>query len=202
MGTTGQSITLANSIIGVGILAMPFCFQQCGVLLAALILLSMGLVSRLCCYFLLKSAIITRRRSYEFIAFHIFGPGGKMAVELGIIGFLMGTCIAYFVVVGDLGPQIIAKLFNINQSDILRTSIMVIVSLVCVLPLGLLRNVDSLSNVSAATIAFYFCLVIKVIAEATSQLFTSDWMSRIELWKPSGVLQCVPIFSMALFCQT
>ncbi|XP_050351959.1 putative sodium-coupled neutral amino acid transporter 10 isoform X2 [Nymphalis io] len=202
MGTTGQSITLANSIIGVGILAMPFCFQQCGVLLATLILLSMGLVSRVCCYFLLKSAIITRRRSYEFLAFHIFGPGGKMAVEMGIIGFLMGTCIAYFVVVGDLGPQIIAKMLNINQSDILRTSIMVIVSLVCVLPLGLLRNVDSLSNVSAATIAFYFCLVIKVIAEATTQLFTADWTSRIEMWKPSGVLQCVPIFSMALFCQT
>ncbi|XP_034831309.1 putative sodium-coupled neutral amino acid transporter 10 [Maniola hyperantus] len=201
MGTTGQSITLANSIIGVGILAMPFCFQQCGVLLATLILLSMGLISRLCCYFLLKSAIITRRRNYEFLAFHIFGPAGKMAVEMGIIGFLMGTCIAYFVVVGDLGPQIIAKMFNINQSDILRTSIMVIVSLLCVLPLGLLRNVDSLSNVSAATIAFYLCLVIKVIVEATGQLFTSDWTSRIELWKPSGVLQCVPIFSMALFCQ-
>ncbi|CAH0729543.1 unnamed protein product, partial [Brenthis ino] len=202
MGTTGQSITLANSIIGVGVLAMPFCFQQCGVLLATLILISMGLVSRLCCYFLLKSAIITRRRNYEFLAFHIFGPAGKMAVELGIIGFLMGTCIAYFVVVGDLGPQIIAKMLNINQSDILRTSIMVIVSLVCVLPLGLLRNVDSLSNVSAATIAFYFCLVIKVIAEATTQLFAGDWTSRIEMWKPAGVLQCVPIFSMALFCQT
>ncbi|XP_013140153.1 PREDICTED: putative sodium-coupled neutral amino acid transporter 10 isoform X2 [Papilio polytes] len=114
----------------------------------------------------------------------------------------MGTCIAYFVVVGDLGPQIIAKMFNINQSDILRTSIMVIVSLVCVLPLGLLKNVDSLSNVSAATICFYFCLVIKVIFEATSQLLTNDWHIRIETWKPSGVLQCVPIFSMALFCQT
>lgn len=53
-------------------------------------------------------------------AFHVFGPAGKLAVEVGIIGFLMGTCIAYFVVVGDLGPQIIAKMFNINQSDILR----------------------------------------------------------------------------------
>ncbi|CAG4939109.1 unnamed protein product [Parnassius apollo] len=202
MGTTGQSITLANSIIGVGILAMPFCFQQCGVLLATVILLLMGFVSRLCCYFLLKSAIITRRRTFEFLAFHVFGSAGKLAVELGIIGFLMGTCIAYFVVVGDLGPQIIAKMLNINQSDILRTSIMVIVSLVCVLPLGLLRNVDSLSNVSAATICFYFCLVIKVILEATSQLLTADWHIRIETWKPSGVLQCVPIFSMALFCQT
>ncbi|XP_032520560.2 putative sodium-coupled neutral amino acid transporter 10 [Danaus plexippus] len=202
MRVTGVSITLANSIIGVGILAMPFCFQQCGIILATLILILMGLVSRLCCYFLLKSAIITRRRNYEFLAFHIFGSVGKTAIELGIIGFLMGTCVAYFVVVGDLGPQIIAKIFNINQSDTLRTSIMVIVSLVCVLPLGLLRNVDSLSNVSAATIAFYFCLVIKVIAEATSEMISSDWTSRIELWKPAGVLQCVPIFSMALFCQT
>ncbi|XP_038223497.1 putative sodium-coupled neutral amino acid transporter 10 [Zerene cesonia] len=202
MGTTGQSITLANSIIGVGILAMPFCFQQCGVLLATLILLCMGLVSRLCCYFLLKSAIITRRRNYEFLAFHVFGSPGKMAVEVGIIGFLMGTCIAYFVVVGDLGPQIISKMFNINQSDILRTSIMVIVSLVCVLPLGLLRNVDSLSNVSAATIAFYFCLVMKVITEAGSQMLATDAHNKIEMWKPSGLLQCVPIFSMALFCQT
>ncbi|XP_073947368.1 uncharacterized protein [Choristoneura fumiferana] len=202
MGTTGQSITLANSIIGVGILAMPFCFQQCGVLLATLILLSMGLVSRLCCYFLLKAALLARRRNFEFLAFHVFGSAGKMAVELGIIGFLMGTCIAYFVVVGDLGPQIIAKMFNINQSDILRTSIMVIVSLVCVLPLGLLRNVDSLSNVSAATIGFYFCLVIKVISEAATQLFTAELGARMELWKPQGVLQCVPIFSMALFCQT
>ncbi|XP_063363598.1 putative sodium-coupled neutral amino acid transporter 10 [Cydia amplana] len=201
MGTTGQSITLANSIIGVGILAMPFCFQKCGVLLATLILLSMGLVSRLCCHFLLKSALLARRRNFEFLAFHVFGPAGKMAVELGIIGFLIGTCIAYFVVVGDLGPQIIAKMFNINQSDILRTSIMVIVSLVCVLPLGLLRNVDSLSNVSAATIGFYFCLVIKVISEATSQLLTAEWGS-VEQWRPQGVLQCVPIFSMALFCQT
>lgn len=202
MGTTGQSITLANSIIGVGILAMPFCFQQCGVLLATLILLFMGLISRLCCYFLLKSALLARRRNFEFLAFHVFGQAGKIAVEVGIIGFLMGTCIAYFVVVGDLGPQIIAKMFNISQSDILRTSIMVIVSLVCVLPLGLLRNVDSLSNVSAATIAFYFCLVMKVILEAASQLVWSEWPRRVEMWRPAGLLQCVPIFSMALFCQT
>nr|XP_049706540.1 putative sodium-coupled neutral amino acid transporter 10 isoform X1 [Helicoverpa armigera] len=202
MGTTGQSITLANSIIGVGILAMPFCFQQCGVLLATLILLFMGLVSRLCCHFLLKSALLARRRNFEFLAFHVFGQAGKIAVEVGIIGFLMGTCIAYFVVVGDLGPQIIAKMFNINQSDILRTSIMVIVSIVCVLPLGLLRNVDSLSNVSAATIAFYFCLVMKVIFEAAGVMLTSDWNQRVEMWRPAGLLQCVPIFSMALFCQT
>ena len=43
------------------------CFFQCGLLLATLILLFMGLISRLCCHFLLKSAILARRRNFEFL---------------------------------------------------------------------------------------------------------------------------------------
>lgn len=41
-------------------------------------------------------------------------------VELCVIGYLMGTCITYFVVVGDLGPQITAKVLNLNQTNTLR----------------------------------------------------------------------------------
>lgn len=54
------------------------------------------------------------------LASYIFGPSGKLMAELCVIGYLMGTCITYFVVVGDLGPQIIAKLIDINGSDSLR----------------------------------------------------------------------------------
>lgn len=42
-------------------------------------------------------------------------------VELCTIGYLMGTCVAYFVVVGDLGPQIIAKLFDMDHTSTLRS---------------------------------------------------------------------------------
>lgn len=42
-------------------------------------------------------------------------------VELCTIGYLMGTCVAYFVVVGDLGPQIIAKLFDMDYTSTLRS---------------------------------------------------------------------------------
>lgn len=55
-----------------------------------------------------------------FAAFHIFGPSGKLMVELCLIGYLMGTCIAYFVVVGDLGPQIVSKLFGVEITESLR----------------------------------------------------------------------------------
>lgn len=118
-------------------------------------------------------------------ASYIFGSSGKLMVELCLIGYLMGSCITYFVVVGDLGPQIIAKLFNINHSDSLRylkwtfcykkwlqplinsisffrTFIMIIVTLFCIIPLCLLKNIESLSAICISSILFYFCLVLKV----------------------------------------
>lgn len=78
---------------------------------------------------------------------------------------------------------------------------MILVTLFCVLPLGFLKNVDSLSTVCTASIGFYFCLVIKVISEAKPHIQEGDWFEHVEYWKFSGVLQCLPIFSLALSCQ-
>ena len=37
-------ITLANSIIGVAILSMPYCFKQCGIILATVMILFSGII--------------------------------------------------------------------------------------------------------------------------------------------------------------
>ena len=153
--------TLANGIIGVSVLAMPYCFKQCGIILATIMLLVSSILSRLACHFLIKSAVISRRRNYEFLAFHAFGNTGKFLVELCTIGFLLGTCVAYFVVIGDLGPEIVGKIFDKTPQDI-RTSLLITSAVFIVLPLGLLKNIDSLSSVCIATIVFYVILVMKV----------------------------------------
>ncbi|XP_033208511.1 putative sodium-coupled neutral amino acid transporter 10 [Belonocnema kinseyi] len=194
-------MTLANGVIGVSVLAMPFCFKQCGIFLAIILLLLSSMLSRLACHFLVKSAVMSRRRNFEFLAFHAFGHMGKFFVELFIIGFLLGTCIAFFVVVGDLGPEIIGKVINKNSEDI-RTSLLIFTAILIVLPLGLLRNIDSLATISTATIGFYICLVLKVIGESTQHIFAGDWYEHVNFWRPAGILQCLPIFAMALFCQT
>ncbi|XP_031630114.1 putative sodium-coupled neutral amino acid transporter 10 [Contarinia nasturtii] len=198
---TGYIMTLANSIIGVGILAMPFCFQKCGILLSILLLALSNAITRLACHYLLKSSIKARRKNFEFLASYIFGSSGKLMVELCVIGYLMGTCITYFVVVGDLGPQFIAKLFNVNSTDSLRTFIMILVTIFCIIPLCLLRNIESLSLMCISSIIFYFCLVLKIFFESESKMVTNSWYNNVWWWRPSGITQCLPIFSMALSCQ-
>lgn len=199
---TGLVMTLANSIIGVGILAMPFCFQKCGIILATVLLIVSNWITRVCCHYLIKSSLLTRRKSFEFLGFHAFGSSGKLLVELCIIGYLLGTCITYFVVVGDLGPQIVMKMFAYAAGySHLRTFFMFAVTLFCILPLGMLKNVDSLATVCTASIGFYVCLVIKIILESKAHILANDWSTNVAYWEPAGVLQCLPIFSMALSCQ-
>ncbi|XP_053658222.1 putative sodium-coupled neutral amino acid transporter 10 [Anopheles marshallii] len=198
---TVQTVTLTNSIIGVGILSMPFCFQRCGIVLSILLLLLSSYVTRLVCSYMVKSAIISRRKNFEQIAFYAFGSGGKLLVELCVVGYLLGTCIAYFVVVGDLGPQITAKILSMHESDSLRTWVMIVVTIVCIIPLGMLRNVDSLASVCTASLGFYLCLVLKVVSESSERFQHTGWFERLDLWNWSGILQCMPIFTMALSCQ-
>ncbi|XP_065214100.1 putative sodium-coupled neutral amino acid transporter 10 [Planococcus citri] len=204
MGTSNSPhvMTLVNSIIGVSILAMPFCYKQCGIILASLILILINLMTRLSCHYLLKSAIMTRRKNFEFLAFHAFGRSGKTAIELCIILLMIGTCIAFFVVMGDLGPAIISSLLNMEFSAALRPAVLIGLAVFVVLPLGMLRNVDSLSFICTLSFLFYLILVLKVFVESSDNLFSMFWVEEVNYWRPAGILQCLPIFSMALSCQS
>lgn len=60
-----------------------------------------------------------------FAALHTFGPSGKLTVELSIIGFMLGTCVAFFVVMGDLGPAILGPILNIDNPASIRASVVI-----------------------------------------------------------------------------
>lgn len=60
-----------------------------------------------------------------FSAYEAFGSGGKLAIEVCMIGFMMGTCIAFFVVIGDLAPPIIANILRVDSTPNLRLVILI-----------------------------------------------------------------------------
>lgn len=99
-------------------------YFQCGLALGILLLIVSNITTRLACHFLVKSAVMCRRKSFEYVAYHVFGLTGKLMVELGVIGFMLGTSVAFFVVMGDLAPAILSKLLHVENNDSLRTSVL------------------------------------------------------------------------------
>eukprot|EP00730_Choanoeca_flexa_P020162 TRINITY_DN9859_c0_g1_i1.p1 TRINITY_DN9859_c0_g1~~TRINITY_DN9859_c0_g1_i1.p1 ORF type:complete len:130 (+),score=29.49 TRINITY_DN9859_c0_g1_i1:106-495(+) len=82
---------LSNTIVGAGILSLPFAFKNTGVIVGPAILVGVFLLVVLSCRMLISAAkLCDAARSYTAIAFYCFGKRGVLATQ--VIIMLMLSC--------------------------------------------------------------------------------------------------------------
>jgi proton-coupled amino acid transporter len=118
-GSTGSSIVVLSSpgktfcnlvisIVGAGVLGLPYAFKASGWLEASLIMCALSLTMYYCMMLLVRS----RRRmerdwgvgevpTYSKLGFHSFGTAGQAAVDAMVLLSQGGFCIAYLIFIGE-----------------------------------------------------------------------------------------------------
>lgn len=202
MSTRPVVFNLINCIIGVSVLAMPFCFQECGIILCAMAIISSSWLTKKSCELLLKSGHVSRRRTYESLALATYGGAGKLVVETSIIGLLMGTLIAMNVIIGDILPSIFFNFSGVQVSWLVRAVLMTILAFGVGLPLSLMRNLHSLASFSLLSLIFYMTFVAQIFWSALPEIIQWAWVTDVNYWRPENLLHSLPIFALAFACQT
>ncbi|CAF0848444.1 unnamed protein product [Adineta ricciae] len=196
-------LSLSNAIVGASVLSMPYCFQQCGIILATVLMVVCGILTSYSCKILIASAQATHSTTYEYLSLRVLGRTMKVIVELSSIGLLCGSIVAYQMIVGDLGSVIISQIFDITNSPVIRACVMIVLTCTISFPLSLSERFDHLTPISIQSIIFYLLFCIYTFAQIwlSPGMATFD-VDKLAYWRWTGLFVSLPIVSLSFSCQT
>jgi amino acid permease len=164
-GMMSTIFNLTSTIIGAGMLAIPFAMHNSGYVGGIAIIVLCWMCALLSFYLLARCSDITGLFSYKEIAIEAFGRVGGTVALTSVICYTMCSCINYGVLVADFGTQALSVWIHEDSpvAFVRKREVVIIISaVVFVIPLALQRNLSSLkwASVFAVFCALYVgCLV-------------------------------------------
>ncbi|EMR11503.1 hypothetical protein PNEG_00516 [Pneumocystis murina B123] len=197
---------LLNTIIGAGVLAMPYALSSTGILGGIIILFISAITSGLGLYFLAGCALKLKRGEASFHKItDITFPSVSFLFDAIIAVKCFGVTVTYLILIGDVMPQVIRMI----KSDLSDTSFLIsrhfwiTIFMAFITPFMFLRRLDSLryiSIVSLFSISYLTIIVIKYFFQR------NVWNSDVEVHFLKGkginaIISSVSVFIFAYNCH-
>lgn len=166
---------ISTTMIGAGIMSIPATFKVLGIIPALIIILIVALMAYATGNFLLRFTLSGKSTTYAGLMAEAFGWMGSLAMQITVMITSFGCLIIYLIIIGDV-------LTGTRSGDTVHTGILqewfgfywwtsrafalLFVVLFVLLPLVLLRRIDSLRYTSALSIllALVFVVISSVMA--------------------------------------
>ena len=191
---------LLNTIVGGGILSLPFAFRSSGLAVGAAYQLIFGAASWYGSHLLLDTLRYQPLlRSYEALARASLGRHGALAYNVASLINCYGACVSYIIVTGDILPPLLHELGH----DVSRSAVLVGVTVIIIFPLSCLRDITALQYSSALAIFIYLafvCTMAYLGATADRDAAPREWpLLRPD---PAGWIRAIPLCAFAFLHQT
>ncbi|XP_069052653.1 putative sodium-coupled neutral amino acid transporter 11 isoform X2 [Lepisosteus oculatus] len=167
---SSASFNFINSIIGSGIIGLPYSMKQAGFPLGILLLFGVAFITDYSIILLIKGGNISGTWTYQSLVNRAFGLTGY--VILSVLQFLYPfiAMISYNIVAGDTLTKVFLRIPGVGPDSLLaeRHFVILLTSILFTLPLSLYRDISKLGKVSLLSLVLTLgILVIVIIRTAT-----------------------------------
>ncbi|WVQ96710.1 hypothetical protein IAU59_003817 [Kwoniella sp. CBS 9459] len=208
-GTLMDAVTnMANSIIGAGIIGLPYAVAQAGFVTGIFLLIAIAVMSDWTIRLVILTSKLSGRDSYTETVHHCFGNAGAAAVAFFQFSFAFGGTAAFHVIIGDTIPRVISYIFpSLVEHAVLRLLVdRRVVILLCTVfvsfPLSLHRDIVKLSKSSSFALVSMGIIVFSVLfrSVAVDPSLRGSSLDTFSLIRP-GVFQAIGVISFAYACH-
>ncbi|RUS32493.1 amino acid transporter [Jimgerdemannia flammicorona] len=208
-GTILESfLNMANSIIGAGIIGLPYSFREAGFWMGLLLLVSLTWTVDWTVRLLMHNGKLAGCNTYQDLMYFCFGHAGLIAISMFQFVFAFGAMCAYSVILGDTIPHVVLSLFpRITSVPILylftnRRFVIAFFTCSVSYPLSLYRDMTKLAKTSALALVAIVIIIASVIIEGPrmppelrgSRVGAFDFVH-------AEVFQAIGVISFAFVCH-
>ncbi|GAA6031187.1 hypothetical protein JCM8097_004051 [Rhodosporidiobolus ruineniae] len=207
-GGVGAAVAnMANSILGAGIIGLPYALREAGFFTGILLLLVLGCVTDWTIRLIVLNAKMSGRRTYIDIMDSCFGRKGRAAVSFFQFAFAFGGMCAFTVITGDTLPRVFLAIVGDDHGPLVdflisRHFVTTVLTLGISYPLSLYRDIEKLSHASTLALISMVVIVISVglRGPGVEDSLKGDPAQRWT-WLENGVFEAIGVISFAFVCH-
>ncbi|XP_067109940.1 putative sodium-coupled neutral amino acid transporter 11 [Osmerus mordax] len=145
---TSASFNFINSIIGSGIIGLPYALNQAGLPLGLLLLVMVAFITDFSIILLIKGGNLSGTRSYQSLVQSTFGFPGFLVLSALQFLYPFIAMVSYNIITGDTLTKVFLRIPGVGPGHILaeRHFVILVSTLFFTLPLSLYRNISKLGK--------------------------------------------------------
>lgn len=197
------SFNFINTIVGAGVIGIPFSIYQCGFFAGITLLVAFGAATDYSVRLLIDLGLRHRVRSYSDLCEKAFGVRGFYLATFLLIAISFGAELAYLTIIGDTIPTVFMQ-WGAQGLLTNRKFVTFMSSLLIMLPLSALKDLSSLDRTSLLSIIAVIVIVLLILFRAPqvadSSTFVIDKTLRWTVVTPR-FFQGIGAIAFAYVCQ-
>ncbi|KAF4108729.1 putative sodium-coupled neutral amino acid transporter 11 [Onychostoma macrolepis] len=200
---SSASFNFINSIIGSGIIGLPYSLSQAGLPMGLLLLILVAFITDYSIILLVRGGNLSGTHSYQSLVQSTFGQIGYLIVSALQFLYPFIAMISYNIITGDTLTKVFMRIHGVGPGNILteRHFVIMMSTLLFTLPLSLYRDIAKLGKVSLLSMLLTLAILITVVVRAVTlgpQIPASDDAWEFARW---NAIQAVAVMSFAFICH-